>query len=76
MESLGLSLPVIVIIVMLAMRFNKALKSVAEVVDTKVSVTAAEMKAEVVKDLAEMEINQEDVTKAQTNLAMLKSIKI
>lgn len=76
MEALGLSLPVIVIIVMLAMRFNKALKSVAEVVDTKVSVTAAEMKAEVVKDLAEMEINQEDVTKAQTNLAMLKSIKI
>jgi hypothetical protein len=76
MEAIGLSLPVIVIIVMLAMRFNKALKSVAEVVDTKVSVTAAEMKAEVVKDLAEMEINQEDVTKAQTNLAMLKSIKI
>ena len=76
MEALGLSLPVIVIIVMLAMRFNKALKSVAEVVDTKVSVTAAEMKAEVVKDLAEMEINQEDVTKAQTNLALLKSIKI
>ena len=76
MEAIGLSLPVIVVIVMLAMRFNKALKSVAEVVDTKVSVTAAEMKAEVVKDLAEMEINQEDVTKAQTNLAMLKSIKI
>ena len=76
MEAIGLSLPVIVIIVMLAMRFNKALKSVAEVVDTKVSVTAAEMKAEVVKDLAEMEINQEDVTKAQTNLAMLQSIKI
>lgn len=76
MEAIGLSLPAIVIIVMLAMRFNKALKSVAEVVDTKVSVTAAEMKAEVVKDLAEMEINQEDVTKAQTNLAMLKSIKI
>ena len=76
MEALGLSLPVIVIIVMLAMRFNKALKSVAEVVDTKVSVTAAEMKAEVVKDLAEMEINAEDVTKAQANLAMLKSIKI
>ena len=76
MEAIGLSLPVIVIIVMLAMRFNKALKSVAEVVDTKVSVTAAEMKAEVVKDLAEMEINQEDVTKARTNLAMLKSIKI
>ena len=76
METLGLSLPAIVIIVMLAMRFNKALKSVAEVVDTKVSVTAAEMKAEVVKDLAEMEINAEDVTKAQANLAMLKSIKI
>ena len=76
MEAIGLSLPVIVIIVMLAMRFNKALKSVAEVVDTKVSVTAAEMKAEVVKDLAEMEINQEDVTKAQTNLTLLKSIKI
>ena len=76
MEAIGLSLPVIVVIVILAMRFNKALKSVAEVVDTKVSVTAAEMKAEVVKDLAEMEINQEDVTKAQTNLAMLKSIKI
>ena len=76
MEAIGLSLPAIVVIVILAMRFNKALKSVAEVVDTKVSVTAAEMKAEVVKDLAEMEINQEDVTKAQTNLAMLKSIKI
>ena len=76
MEALGLSLPVIVIIVMLAMRFNKALKSVAEVVDTKVSVTAAEMKAEVVKDLAEMDIDEKDVIKAQTNLAMLKSIKI
>ena len=76
MEALGLSLPVIVIIVMLAMRFNKALKSVAEVVDTKVSVTAAEMKAEVVKDLAEMDIDEKDVIKAQTNLALLKGIKI
>ena len=76
MEAIGLSLPVIVIIIMLAMRFNKALKSVAEVVDTKVSVTAAEMKAEVVKDLAELEISTEEVTKAQTNLALLKSIKI
>ena len=76
MEAIGLSLPAIAIIVILAMRFNKALKSVAEVVDTKVSVTAAEMKAEVVKDLAELEISTEEVTKAQTNLALLKSIKI
>ena len=76
MESLGLSLPVIVIIIMLAMRFNKALKSVAEVVDTKVSVTAAEMKGEVIKDLAEMDIDGKSVEKAQANLALLKSIKI
>ena len=76
MEAIGLSLPVIVIIVILAMRFNKALKSFAEVVDTKVSVTAAEMKGEVIKDLAEMDIDTASVEKAQTNLALLKSIKI
>jgi hypothetical protein len=58
------------------MRFNKALKSIAEVVDTKVSVTAAEMKGEVIKDLAEMDIDDKSVEKAQTNLALLKSIKI
>ena len=76
MEAIGLSLPAIVVIVILAMRFNKALKSVAEVVDTKVSVTAAEMKGEVIKDLAEMDIDTESVGKAQANLALLKSIKI
>ena len=76
MEAIGLSLPVIVVIVILAMRFNKALKSIAEVVDTKVSVTASEMKAEVIKDLAEMDIDTESVEKAQANLTLLKSIKI
>ena len=76
MEAIGLSLPAIAIIVILAMRFNKALKSIAEVVDTKVSVTAAEMKGEVINDLAEMEIDTESVEKAQNNLTLLKSIKI
>lgn len=76
MEAIGLSLPAIAIIVILAMRFNKALKSIAEVVDTKVSVTAAEMKGEVIKDLAEMDIDDKSVEKAQTNLALLKRIKI
>ena len=76
MEAIGLSLPAIAIIVILAMRFNKALKSIAEVVDTKVSVTAAEMKGEVIKDLAEIEIDDKSVEKAQANLALLKSIKI
>ena len=76
MEAIGLSLPAIAIIVILAMRFNKALKSIAEVVDTKVSVTAAEMKGEVIKDLAEMDIDNKSVEKAQTNLTLLKGIKI
>ena len=76
MEAIGLSLPAIAIIVILAMRFNKALKSIAEVVDTKVSVTAAEMKGEVIKDLAEMDIDDNSVEKARANLALLKGIKI
>ena len=76
MEAIGLSLPAIAIIVILAMRFNKALKSIAEVVDTKVSVTAAEMKGEVIKDLAEMDIDTASVEKAETNLVLLKSINI
>ena len=76
MEAIGLSLPAIAIIVILAMRFNKALKSIAEVVDTKVSVTAAEMKGEVIKDLAEMDIDDKSVEKAQAKLGLLKSIKI
>ena len=38
--------------------------------------TAAEMKGEVIKDLAEMDIDGESVEKAQANLALLKSIKI
>ena len=37
----GLSLPLVVLIIILTFRFNKAIKSVANIVDTKVSAVSA-----------------------------------
>lgn len=75
MEALGLSLPVIIITVFILFRFSKALSSVAGVVDDKVNAVAVEIKASTVKDLAEIEITNEEITKATTNITTLKAVK-
>ena len=75
MEALGLSLPVVILTVFMLFRFSKALSSVAGVVDDKVSAVAVEIKASTVKDLAELEITNEEITKATTNIATLKAVK-
>ena len=75
MEALGLSLPVVILTVFVLFRFSKALSSVAGVVDDKVSAVAVEIKASTVKDLAELEITSEEITKATTNIATLKAVK-
>lgn len=75
MEALGLSLPVVIITVFILFRFSKALSSVAGAVDDKVSAVAVEIKASTVKDLAELEITSEEITKATTNIATLKAVK-
>ena len=75
MEALGLSLPVVILTVFILFRFSKALSSVAGVVDDKVSAVAVEIKASTVKDLAELEITSEEITKATTNIATLKAVK-
>lgn len=75
MEALGLSLPVVIITVFILFRFSKALSSVAGVVDDKVSAVAVEIKASTVKDLAEIEITDEEIAKATTNIATLKAVK-
>ena len=75
MEALGLSLPVVILTVFVLFRFSKALSSVAGAVDDKVSAVAVEIKASTVKDLAELEITSEEITKATTNIATLKAVK-
>ena len=75
MEALGLSLPVVILTVFILFRFSKALSSVASAVDDKVSAVAVEIKASTVKDLAELEITNEEITKATTNIATLKAVK-
>lgn len=75
MEALGLSLPVVILTVFILFRFSKALSSVAGAVDNKVSAVAVEIKASTVKDLAELEITSEEITKATTNIATLKAVK-
>ena len=75
MEALGLSLPVVILTVFILFRFSKALSSVAGAVDDKVSAVAVEIKASTVKDLAELEISSEEITKATTNIATLKAVK-
>ena len=75
MEALGLSLPVVVLTVFILFRFSKALSSVAGVVDDKVNAVAVEIKASTVKDLAELEVTNEEITKATTNIAALKAVK-
>lgn len=75
MEALGLSLPVVILTVFILFRFSKALSSVAGAVDDKVSAVAVEIKASTVKDLAELEITNEEITKATSNIATLKAVK-
>ena len=75
MEALGLSLPVVILTVFVLFRFSKALSSFAGAVDDKVSAVAVEIKASTVKDLAELEITSEEITKATTNIATLKAVK-
>lgn len=75
METLGLSLPAVIVIVFFLFRFSKALSSVAGAVDDKVSAVAVEIKASTVKDLAELEISDEEIKKATTNITTLKAVK-
>jgi len=75
MEALGLSLPVVIITVFILFRFSKALSSVAGAVDDKVSAVAVEIKASTVKDLAELEITDDEIKKATTNITTLKAVK-
>ena len=71
----GLSLPLVVLIIILAFRFNKAIKSVANIVDTKVSAVSAELTAEIVEDINNIDIDVEKIEKAQTTIKALNSIK-
>lgn len=75
MEALGLSLPVVILTVFILFRFSKALSSVAGVVDDKINATAVELKASTVKDLADLEISDDEIKKATTNIATLKAVK-
>ena len=75
MEALGLSLPVVVLLLLLAFRFNKALKSVANIVDTKVSAVSAELTAEIVEDINNIEVDVEKITSAQAKIKALNSLK-
>lgn len=75
MEALGLSVPVIILTVFILFRFSKALSSVAGVVDDKINATAVELKASTVKDLADLEISDDEIKKATTNIATLKAVK-
>lgn len=75
MEALGLSLPVVILTVFVLFRFSKALSSVAGVVDDKINATAVELKASTVKDLAEIEITDDEIKKATSNITTLKAVK-
>jgi hypothetical protein len=71
----GLSLPLVVLIIILAFRFNKAIKSVANIVDTKVSAVSAELTAEIVEDINNIDVDVEKIEKAQATIKALNSIK-
>ena len=71
----GLSLPLVVLIIILAFRFNKAIKSVANIVDTKVSAVSAELTAEIVEDISNIDVDAEKIEKAQATIKALNSIK-
>lgn len=75
MEAVGLSLPLVVLIIILAFRFNKAIKSVANIVDTKVSAVSAELTAEIVEDINNIDIDVAKIEKAQATIKALNSIK-
>ena len=75
MEALGLSLPVVVLLLLLAFRFNKAIKSVANIVDTKVYAVSAELTAEIVEDINNIEVDVEKITSAQAKIKALNSLK-
>lgn len=75
MEALGLSLPVVVLLLLLAFRFNKAIKSVANIVDTKVSAVSAELTAEIVEDINNIEVDEKKITSAQAKIKALNSLK-
>ena len=75
MEALGLSLPVVVLLLLLAFRFNKAIKSVANIVDTKVSAVSAELTAEIVEDINNIDVDVAKIEKAQATIKALNSIK-
>lgn len=75
MEALGLSLPVVVLLLLLAFRFNKAIKSVANIVDTKVSAVSAELTAEIVEDINNIEVDVEKIISAQAKIKALNSLK-
>ena len=71
----GLSLPLVVLIIILEFRFNKAIKSVANIVDTKVSAVSAELTAEIVEDISNIDVDAEKIEKAQATIKALNSIK-
>jgi hypothetical protein len=71
----GLSLPLVVLIIILAFRFNKAIKSVANIVDTKVSAVSAELTAEIVEDINNIDVDIAKIEKAQATIKALNSIK-
>lgn len=71
----GLSLPLVVLIIILAFRFNKAIKSVANIVDTKVSAVSAELTAEIVEDINNIDVDVAKIAKAQATIKALNSIK-
>jgi hypothetical protein len=71
----GLSLPLVVLIIILAFRFNKAIKSVASIVDTKVSAVSAELTAEIVEDINNIDVDVAKIEKAQATIKALNSIK-
>ena len=71
----GLSLPLVVLIIILAFRFNKAIKSVANIVDTKVSAVSAELTAEIIEDINNIDVDVAKIEKAQATIKALNSIK-
>ena len=63
------------LIIILAFRFNKAIKSVANIVDTKVSAVSAELTAEIVEDINNIDVDVAKIEKAQATIKALNSIK-
>lgn len=75
MDAVGLSLPVAIVTIFALFRFSKALSSVAGAVDDKVSAVAVEIKASTVKDLADIDISDDEIKKATSNITTLKTVK-